>query len=85
MQLFYATAPSLCCVLDYPNPPENGTENTNKNLLCNSLGLPAGFSPPLVADLKGHRSPQNITLTVVPRITEWEGDVLLEAKIQSPE
>lgn len=28
---------------------------------------------------------QNITLTLVPGITEWEGDVLLGVKIQSPE
>lgn len=37
-------------------------------------------------DIDHHRNYcQNITLTLVPRITEWEGDVPLEAKIQSPE
>lgn len=89
LQLFYAPALSLCCVLDYPNPRENGTESINKNLLCNSHSLPADFSPPLELnwkDIDHHRnSCQNMTLTLAPRITEWEGDVLLGAEIQSPE
>ena len=61
LQLFYATAPSLCCVLDYPNPREKRDRKyQQQNLLCNSLSLPADFSPPLVAELKRHRSPREL-------------------------
>lgn len=39
---------------------KTGQKIPTKSLLCNSLSLPADFSPPLVVEPKGHRSPQKL-------------------------